>query len=59
MSISTRKSVSFAAAIVACAALVGTASAKDAWQKNHPRRAEVNQRLANQNKRINNDIDLR
>ena len=26
------------------------------WQKNHPRRAEVNQRLANQNKRINQGV---
>jgi len=26
------------------------------WQKNHPRRAEVNQRLANQNSRINQGV---
>ncbi len=56
MSISSRKTLSFAAAIVACAALVGTASAEDTWQKNHPRRTQVNQRLSNQNKRIDNDV---
>ena len=26
------------------------------WQKNHPRRVEVNQRLKNQNKRINTEV---
>ena len=28
----------------------------DAWAKTHPRRAEVNKRLANQNKRINKEV---
>ncbi len=31
---------------------IGTASAGTVWQANHPRRAEVNTRLANQNARI-------
>jgi len=53
---SARKTLSFAAAVVALAALVGTASAEDTWQKNHPRRTQVNHRLANQNKRINTDV---
>jgi len=53
---SARKTLSFAAAIVALAALVGTASAETQWQKNHPRRTQVNHRLANQNKRINTDV---
>ena len=26
------------------------------WQKNHPRRAEVNKRLSNQNKRVNQGV---
>lgn len=26
------------------------------WQQNHPRREQVNQRLANQNRRINNEL---
>jgi hypothetical protein len=53
---SARKTRSFAAAIVALAALVGTASAETQWQKNHPRRTQVNHRLANQNKRISTDV---
>jgi hypothetical protein len=53
---STRKTLTFAAAIVALAALVGTASAEDTWQKNHPRRTQVNSRLNNQNRRIHNDV---
>ncbi len=36
------------------AAPSGSASAA-AWRKDHPRRAEVNARLANQNKRINTE----
>jgi len=36
--------------------LAGFASADTAWQQNHPRREQVNNRLANQNKRIRNDV---
>ncbi len=36
-------------------ALATTASAATAWQHSHPRRAEVNGRLANQNHRITNE----
>jgi hypothetical protein len=53
---STRKTLTFAAAIVSLAALTGTASAETTWQKNHPRRTQVNHRLANQNRRIHNDV---
>lgn len=45
-----------AALIVSLAGLAGTASADTAWQKSHPRREQVNQRLGNQNKRIHNDV---
>ena len=43
------------------AAFVNVANAadekKDAeWQKNDPRREQVNERLANQNQRINNEV---
>lgn len=38
------------------AALAGSVSAQTTWQKDHPRRTEVNARLANQNKRIHNDV---
>jgi len=54
---SARKTLTFAAAIVSLAALVGTtASAETTWQKNHPRRTQVNRRVANQNRRIHNDV---
>ena len=53
---SARKTFTFAAAMISLAALVGTASADTTWQKNHPRREQVNNRLANQNKRIHNDV---
>jgi outer membrane murein-binding lipoprotein Lpp len=53
---SARKSLTFAAAIVSLAALAGSASAETAWQKSHPRRTQVNHRLANQNRRIHNDV---
>ena len=37
--------------------VVGYAGAQAAtWQANHPRRAEVNARLANQNRRIHADV---
>ena len=48
--------LSFAAMLVSLAGLVGTASAETTWQKNHPRRTQVNHRLANQNKRIHQDV---
>jgi len=50
------KSLTFAAAAVLLAGMVGTASAETTWQKNHPRRTQVNHRLANQNRRIHNDV---
>lgn len=53
---SARKSLTFATAIISLAALVGTASADTAWQKAHPRRTQVNHRLANQNRRIHSDV---
>ena len=56
MTNSNRSNLTFAATIVALAGLVGTASADDTWQKNHPRREQVNQRLSNQNRRIHNEV---
>jgi hypothetical protein len=53
---SARKHLSFAAVLVSLAGFVGTASAETTWQKNHPRRTQVNHRLANQNKRIHQDV---
>jgi hypothetical protein len=34
----------------------GSAMAATQWQKNHPRRTQVNGRLANQNRRIHQDV---
>jgi Flp pilus assembly protein TadB len=36
--------------------VAGSAMAETNWQKNHPRRTEVNNRLANQRQRINNQL---
>ena len=44
---------------IAAATLMGAAfhaSAETNWEKNHPRRAQVNARLANQNHRINKEV---
>jgi hypothetical protein len=38
------------------AGIASTALADTTWQKNHPRREQVNNRLANQNKRINTEV---
>ena len=56
MSHSFRRKLTFATALVMFAGMVGTASAETTWQKNHPRRTQVNHRLANQNRRIHNDV---
>ncbi len=51
-----RKTLTFASALVMFAGIVGTASAETAWQKSHPRRTQVNHRLANQDRRIHKDV---
>lgn len=56
MNQSGRRHLGYAAVLVSLAALAGTASAETTWQKNHPRRTQVNHRLANQNKRIHQDV---
>ena len=53
---STRKILVLAAATVSLGALTSNAFAETHWQKDHPRRTEVNHRLANQNRRIHNDV---
>jgi hypothetical protein len=50
------KTLSFSAALVSFAALVGTASAQTKWQSNHPARTEVNHRLDNRDARIHQDV---
>jgi hypothetical protein len=46
-----------AAVIAAALGLLTPAMADETqWQKDHPRRTEVNKRLANQNRRIHNEV---
>ena len=54
--LSSARKFSYAAMLISLAGLVGTASAETTWQKNHPRRTQVNHRLANQDKRIHQDV---
>ena len=53
---SARTVLIVSAATFALAGLTNTALADTKWQKNHPRREEVNNRLANQNQRIHNEV---
>jgi uncharacterized protein HemX len=50
------KVLSTAALTMALAGIAGTAMADTKWQQNHPRREQVNNRLANQNRRIHQDV---
>jgi Spy/CpxP family protein refolding chaperone len=52
---STKILLTTATAIATLACFTATADAATAWQKAHPRRAEVNHRLANQNRRIHEE----
>ena len=53
---SVRHILTIAAATAALAGLATSALADETqWQKDHPRRTEVNSRLGNQNNRINNE----
>ncbi len=50
-----RKILAVAAVSLSLAGMAGTSFAATQWQKAHPRRAEVNARLANQNRRIHQE----
>jgi len=50
--LTVRKMLTLATLTVALAGVAGTSLAETQWQKNHPRRTQVNSRLANQNRRI-------
>lgn len=51
------KSMMIASALIVASMGVCTAQAADTkWQKNHPRREQVNNRLHNQNKRIHEEV---
>ena len=53
---SLRTVLTVAALTVSLAGLTTTALADTQWQKTHPRREQVNNRLANQNKRIHQEV---
>jgi len=52
----TRKLALAAVALAALGLSATSASAESLWQFHHPRRAEVNERLDNQNVRINREV---
>ncbi len=45
-----------AASLAVVAGAASSASADTRWQRNHPRREQVNNRLANQNRRIHQEV---
>ena len=53
---STTTRISVTALAAALTALMASSAAAGKWAQNHPRRAEVNARLNNQNRRINNEV---
>ncbi len=56
MSKSSRVALNAVAAAILTAGLAGVAMADTAWEKHHPRRDEVNDRLENQDKRIHKEV---
>jgi hypothetical protein len=53
---SFRKVLTVTAVTLSLAGLSTTALADTQWQKSHPRREQVNNRLANQNQRIHQEV---
>src|SRR3982074_16528 len=53
---SFRKVLTVTAVTLSLAGLSATALADTQWQKSHPRREQVNNRLANQNQRIHQEV---
>jgi hypothetical protein len=49
-------SVTLVVSLLGAAASSAMAASDTTWQKNHPRREQVNNRLANQNKRIKTEV---
>ena len=52
----TRKAVTTLLISISLAGVATSALAETTWQQNHPRRTEVNARLANQNRRIDKEV---
>ena len=52
----TRKAIALALSFTLVGVSAISASAETQWERNHPRRDQVNDRLANQNRRINQEV---
>ena len=50
------KAIAFTVSFAVMGGMVTTAFAETQWERNHPRRDQVNDRLANQNRRINKEL---
>jgi hypothetical protein len=50
------KSIAFVVSFAVVATAASAAFAETQWERNHPRRDQVNDRLANQNRRINHEL---
>ena len=57
MNSTTRKIIALIGTIGLVAGFASTANAETHWQKSHPRRTEVNDRLALQHARVNEKVD--
>src|SRR6202049_5315846 len=56
MKFAPKNALAVALMTVFAAGITTSAMADTQWQKNHPRREQVNNRLANQNSRIHQDV---
>ena len=56
MTFTAKNAFAVAVMTVFAAGVATSAMADTQWQKNHPRREQVNNRLANQNKRIHQEV---
>jgi len=56
MNVSSAKKTLILGASALLIGIAGAANAESQWDKDHPRRAEVNKRLDNQNARINKEV---
>ena len=50
------KAAAIALSVAFTGIAVASAAAETQWEKNHPRRTEVNDRLKNQDRRINKEL---
>ena len=51
-----KRAITLAIGLTMIGGSIGAAAASTPWQRNHPWRVQVNDRLANQNRRINTEL---